>query len=380
MKRTLVSLAVAMTTMIGVMYPSHATTANVVRLKFTAPDGSPLANATVGVYLHPFDHPVTFIPTRLVLQETNPHGHVRFNLATREAALLESKDSVGGWVNVEVRALDKQRRFMVSEPMMLPVGRSFTKTLTADIDLRNSSISPSRSIAEIFAPTRVTGCEDADPYEPMCQKLIGKRKRPVKIASLHVSQAMKGTFVFGAGRETDHETLVRVCYPNNCEAWQAGQFVRENKSRSSSSQFPTQRGPWRRVMRAVYEERRYKMCSSGQSSFENCEVIREYWEPHIWTGGLNTSRPRVPDYVKFNDFYGFKLGVGEVFRTRSQNNQTYGSGLTLLAVQLRSQTGYSDSTALRWRGTRGCKTRWLYGHKKQATEAGVIYARSAGCR
>lgn len=72
-------------------------------------------------------------------------------------------------------------------------------------------------------------------------------------------------------------------------------------------------------------------------------MINEFWEPEVWTGGVNTSRPNVSGYVKYNKFYSFPLVKGQQFRTRSQNNQTYGEGLTLMFVALRSQTGYSKT-------------------------------------
>lgn len=380
MKRLVVLAVVAAVTLSSFLIPtSGASGSGPIRLRFVAPDGEPLENASVGVFLHPFGHGLTYVAPRLLLVKADENGRVDFGLTDIKLAVAEAAKSHDAWINVEVRALDADREWMFTQPMMLPVGGSMKKNLVANADLSRSPIDPARSIESIFSPPLVTGCSDSMPNRPMCQKHIGTRKRPVKIASLHVSRAMKGSFLFGKARETDHETVTRVCYPDQCESWQAGMFVRENRARDSSNRYPSPRGPWHRVMRAVYEERRYKECSSGQSSFENCEVINEFWEPEVWTGGVNTSRPNVPGYVKYNKFYSFPLVKGQEFRTRSQSNQTYGEGLTLMFVALRSQTGYSKTTKLTWTGLAGCKSRRLYGHEKHPTRAGVIYARSRKC-
>lgn len=379
MKRVGAAAAVLIGLILASVVPGAAADdAEPIHLTFHSPDGQPMSAATVGIFLHPFDHGHTFLPTRLLLGEADADGRFAFSLTDRPLAVAQSNLSVDGWINVEIRALDPQRRWMVSMPASLPVFDPHSQVLTANITFESDPLPSARTTEEIFKSTPVTGCNDADTEMPMCQELLRKRKRPVKIASLHIARSMRGTFAFRDARETSHETLVRACAPTQCDQWQAGAFRRENRRRGSESVIP-RKGSYHRVMRATYEERKYRYCSSGQS-FENCQHEVQYWEPHIWTGKINLKmKPNVPDAVRFDRSYAKPLHRGETFKTFSQDNQTFGKGLTLLAVELKSQTGYSQSTRLKWKGLSGCSKRWLYGNHKYPTEAGAIYARSRRC-
>jgi hypothetical protein len=360
--------------------PSATAQGGGTQLTLLSTEGVPLANATVAVFLHPFEHPHTFTPTRLLMTTADSNGEVNLNLELSAPALNQARESVGGWINVEVRALDPARNYLITEPMSLQVSTPSSTTLTAAVDLTDNPLPQDLTNEQIFTPTTVTGCSDADPDVPMCQKLIGQKRKPVKVASLHASRAISVAFVFKQARETRHEIITRICNPRACGDWSVGESRVENKARGSSASLRGSKGPWHRVMRPVYEERKYKYCATGQS-FRDCEQKAEYWEPHVWTGAINRRfRPDVPDYVRYDRFYSKPLARGEVFTTHTQSNQTYETGLKLLAIELKSKTGYSQSTAIRWKGLRGCKSRRLYGHEKQPTEAGVIYARSRRCR
>lgn len=76
--------------------------------------------------------------------------------------------------------------------------------------------------------------------------------------------------------------------------------------------------------------------------------------------------------------HALSLANNQTWETKYQTNFRFGAGLELLGLQLASQTGYNDSTKLKWVGNDKCKQRRLYSVGMDPTQADIIFAKSWG--
>ena len=134
-----------------------------VQLKFQFPDGTPMADATVGVVWHPFQAPNAYVSPILAGGLTLTDGSFGFNIETDdaldqfkqdletkyedEALPLLEEVPVGGlpdlyelgadqpFINVEVHAVDPDHTWLAVWYLALPLDGTYGETITANMDL-----------------------------------------------------------------------------------------------------------------------------------------------------------------------------------------------------------------------------------------------------
>jgi hypothetical protein len=383
-------LLVSMTAMFLVLVdgPTPASASDQITLTLTRPDGAALANARVAVYLEPFEPPEEYVPERLASGRADGAGRFSFPIPASIQSTVGEPE-----INALVRAMDPQRRWLVDWTLVLPTSGGALETVPATV--RVSDAFPSAPPSEedwVGTPVvREVEADDPDGGDPSEDEVVVERpdsdacmptpdavcatdhqvatkRRWVKVTQHHLSKGMRGSFSYLNGRETQTQVATKVGNAN----WGVGGWVTELKNRSDSHT-ATKEGPFHRVWLARYRYAKYHWVVYCQENWLYGVCATGYtWKPKNWTGGIARSDwfATQPDR---DSKYSVKL-VGTYTRN-SGENVTFGVGVQLVGLELKSQSGYSTITKLTWEKIPGCsKARWLYGNGADPAEAKVIFA------
>lgn len=338
-----------------------------VTVTLLAKDGVPLSDALVGIYLHPFGHRPTYRPILVASGTTGADGDFTFSVSDNVQVARQAAKSEDGGVNLEVRALDVDQGWLVDHNLVLSNNGPRALNITAAVDIGDLDL----------AGVTTSGFLEPRQARPCCDGLekAGTKLKPVKVAAMHLSRGMKGKFVFKQGRETNTEIAVNW---DDGYGWQVGGWYRENEERGFASKTPLLRGPYHRVQRPVYEYQKYRYCGLYDDTNGECLVVRRYFEVEVWTGHIDR-RLETSTRGEYDKDHAIPLKPGEVRTTKHQSNHMFGIGLILKGIGLRSHTGYSTITRLRWVGLDTCGKNRLWGIGKWPPQAPTVFAKSWDC-
>jgi hypothetical protein len=197
---------------------------------------------------------------------------------------------------------------------------------------------------------------------------VPERFRWVKIASMHVSQAMRARVLFYEGRETRAQGAIESQAGN----FSVGSWETERDERTSENSY-FHVGPFHRNIVAGYQFGRYV--------HEGNRILPWWqWDPKWWNGDLKPlsttlGQPAMPS----SPAYRVDLSVDELFTRKKGSNKTFESGWSIGGISLKSKAGYTKQTVMAWRGLSGCTHRYIYGVGLPPPQAQVVYAKSTGC-
>lgn len=329
------------------------------------PDGSPMSNAAVRVYLLPFDPPARFTPALLAHGRANDDGVFRYPV---DAARLPSKRTVGGFYNAQVWAVDPSHDWAAVQSLVVARDSDATRVVRAKFDVSRLAPSTDSQLVDVRSVTRQTSGSFAAASRSGSHQgsradgsVLDTRKRWVKVLAWNVARGMRSTFTYSQGKAT----RTQVAASGAGSGWTISGWSLEETDRDASGSI-SKRGPYHKVRYARYRFNKYAACAKF------CIV---YWHIHHWTGGLDHHSDYDPP--KFDRAHAEKLPSGGAVRSWGQD-KIYGVSFSLAGLSLDSQSAYQSNTRVTWDKRPGCKkTRWLWGNGEDWPDAGIV---QASCR
>lgn len=190
-------------------------------------------------------------------------------------------------------------------------------------------------------------------------------RRWVAVTEFHVALGLNGVFHYEDGRETKTQVAVNVAG----RGWTLGGWMTESANRGARWVWP-RRGPFHRRIAAEYLFRKSVRCSRS-----GCARM---WTPYRWTGRLRAGAIRIQT-TGWNNPYKFRLPHGHTWTKWQGTNKTMEMALSIRAVSLKAQAGYSAITRMTWKSTQRCRDNWIDPINADAAVASLIYTWSDNC-
>lgn len=190
-------------------------------------------------------------------------------------------------------------------------------------------------------------------------------RRWVAVTEFHVALGFDGVFHYEDGRETKTQAAVRF----GGGTWRVGGWVTESRNRGARWVWP-RRGPFHRRIAAEYLFRKSVRCSRN-----GCARM---WTPYRWTGRLRPGAIRIQT-TGWNNPYKFRLPHGHSWTKWQGTNKAMEMAVSIRAVSLRAQAGYSAITRMTWKSTQRCRENWIDPINADAAVASLIYTWSDNC-
>jgi hypothetical protein len=407
---------------------------NTITLTLLDGSGTPMAGGDVAVYVEPFDASFPYTPVQMVSGTADANGVFTFSSSANSVAAAEGAKTSSSYINGLVIAINSARTWSINENWMFSVDPSLNvaKTFQAETAEDGSALQwnvPAATLIQAdpvdydVLPAGRTPCGTAPPQtitpsgptarvqrsqsttqseasfdasggqEAACADEMsdagsgdGLVNRPVRVASLHVANAMQGSYFIGQGIATKAKDVFRLCTlsvggVDGCSAASVGYWHTEKQARSSTLTMGAFTGPLDYALRMDYQFRRTIRCAkhhwTGTDAYE-CKKWKRAWILKQFLGGGDHVQGSTdkPTRLASNQTI---LGSGVTFSTAKSDGENFGAGYTLLGRTVEAETDYSSINKITFKGLSGCSSHYLFGSKNPPLYASTIWSTSLGC-